>query len=536
MADSYFAGFDLITRDASGVEIPLSNFTLTVRYSGGADITTVDSDDNGFVWSELLTGVDPESQIEFYDNGATYAGVSSQTTKATALDAFTGNKQNRFIIDDLFPTTNETLYVDIYLQDRTGTPTEPEYIGTVAPGETLYKPYESVKNKNLRFYKIERDDEGARRVVDFTDADFIDFDPARSIEDEIGVDTTEVVGGTVGNLFYHKTGDVVGEIPADLTDPGADRIAFWDDSAGQFTWLTVGSGLSITGTTLAASSSGLTVGSGVTGGGANRVLYEDASQNLAASSNLTFDGTHLTVGGDVKARAGTALIGEGGTGLPGLWFGGNVASPSTSNYSLLYSSVDGLIFNTPTGKKLSFRQNNVDQMFIQNTGDVFFVGSILSGTAGSATSILFGNNIGGLPGLWFGSATSAPSFSDYAILNVTGGGAGIKFNTPSSTVMGFRVANAEVLQIGAGTLEVTDAANIVLGTTTGTKIGAASNQKLSFWGAAPVIQQSTFTLASDNTPSGSDTIDIIAWQDTITEIIDNISDIKSILTTIGVTN
>lgn len=40
---------------------------------------------------------------------------------------------------------------------------------------------------------------------------------------------------------------------ASLADPNADRIFFWDDSAGATTWLEVGSGLSITGTTLSAS-------------------------------------------------------------------------------------------------------------------------------------------------------------------------------------------------------------------------------------------------------------------------------------------
>lgn len=37
-----------------------------------------------------------------------------------------------------------------------------------------------------------------------------------------------------------------------LVDPNADRILFWDDSAGAVDWLTIGSGLSITGTTLSA--------------------------------------------------------------------------------------------------------------------------------------------------------------------------------------------------------------------------------------------------------------------------------------------
>lgn len=45
-----------------------------------------------------------------------------------------------------------------------------------------------------------------------------------------------------------------GSITAD--DPGADRLVFWDDSAGKLTHLTVGSGLSISGTTLSSTASG----------------------------------------------------------------------------------------------------------------------------------------------------------------------------------------------------------------------------------------------------------------------------------------
>lgn len=41
-----------------------------------------------------------------------------------------------------------------------------------------------------------------------------------------------------------------------LADPGADRLLFWDDSAGATAWLTAGTGLTITGTTIAASGSG----------------------------------------------------------------------------------------------------------------------------------------------------------------------------------------------------------------------------------------------------------------------------------------
>lgn len=48
--------------------------------------------------------------------------------------------------------------------------------------------------------------------------------------------------------------DFLDDIAA-LTDPGADRLLFWDDSAGAVGWLTVGDGLTITGTTIALTNS-----------------------------------------------------------------------------------------------------------------------------------------------------------------------------------------------------------------------------------------------------------------------------------------
>lgn len=48
----------------------------------------------------------------------------------------------------------------------------------------------------------------------------------------------------------------------------------------------------------------------------------------------------------------------------------------------------------------------------------------------------------------------------------------------------FRVSNA-------GIITLTEAANIVLGTTTGTKIGTSTNQKLSLWNKTPIVQPTT---------------------------------------------
>jgi len=59
-----------------------------------------------------------------------------------------------------------------------------------------------------------------------------------------------------GSDYYAPGGTDValadGGTGASLVDPGADRILFWDDTAGAVDWLTAGTGLTITGTTLDA--------------------------------------------------------------------------------------------------------------------------------------------------------------------------------------------------------------------------------------------------------------------------------------------
>lgn len=69
---------------------------------------------------------------------------------------------------------------------------------------------------------------------------------------------------TEGTDYYKPGGTDVsladGGTGVSLTDPNADRIMFWDDSASAVTWLAPGAGLSITGTTLNAGAVMVTVG------------------------------------------------------------------------------------------------------------------------------------------------------------------------------------------------------------------------------------------------------------------------------------
>ena len=78
---------------------------------------------------------------------------------------------------------------------------------------------------------------------------------ARASAGDINVEGNRVfrVGGADVPLADGGTG-------ASLADPAADRIMFWDDSEGVVAWLTAGSGLTISGSTLTATSAGITNG------------------------------------------------------------------------------------------------------------------------------------------------------------------------------------------------------------------------------------------------------------------------------------
>ena len=103
-----------------------------------------------------------------------------------------------------------------------------------------------------------------------------------------------------------------------LSDPNADRILFWDDSAGNYAYLTAGSGLTISGTTLSASgtvlsttltanedlTAGQTVGVSnfVTGDKVARAARSNHTVTTTPTQNSNFDqynpNANCPIGGD----------------------------------------------------------------------------------------------------------------------------------------------------------------------------------------------------------------------------------------------
>lgn len=101
--------------------------------------------------------------------------------------------------------------------------------------------------------------------------------------------------GTTGSLYYRDASGYF--VPS--TSPGAaDRIAFWDTSEGHVDWLTIGSGLSVSGAGPTTQTLTATGGTASPGGGDKELQYNNSSA-LDGIAGLEVAGTepNLVLGG-----------------------------------------------------------------------------------------------------------------------------------------------------------------------------------------------------------------------------------------------
>jgi hypothetical protein len=149
-------------------------------------------------------------------------------------------------------------------------------------------------------------------------------------------------------LTHHST-TLILPTGANITTAAGDVACFVSEGSDNVRCIsyTRASGASLVG--------GLTIGNAVSGGGANRVLYEDGSQNLATSANFTFNGDTLAVTGTTGGT--TALIvTANGSNSNGIYVGGVGTNLSTYSdntgftiFNRGYTSIEGfsqLVFNT----------------------------------------------------------------------------------------------------------------------------------------------------------------------------------------------
>jgi len=146
--------------------------------------------------------------------------------------------------------------------------------------------------------------------------------------------TNKTISGSSNTLTVLAGSQLSGQTPlanggtgANLTDPGADRILFWDESGNIVTWLTLGTNLSITGTTINATG----------GGGSGTVTSVDID---ASALGLSSDGP-ITTSGTI-ALTGVVDLDSGGTGA-------TLSAPSVDSYMIWESDNSAVEWLTMPG-------------------------------------------------------------------------------------------------------------------------------------------------------------------------------------------
>lgn len=255
---------------------------------------------------------------------------------------------------------------------------------------------------------------------------------------------------------------------------------------------------------------------------ANRVAYFSGSTTLAVSANLTYDGSTFSV---IRgALAATSTDGEVLDNTTAATSGATVQiSPrhrlsgrgwdtddAVSRTVSFFTEVLPVTGNTVTGSwKLGYINpvtSAITYPFtIDNAGSASTASSFLSGgdlRANSTDRIYWLSR--------FKMTSSADGKTTWSNNGVT---AGIGFDVTTDATVKIRTrdqsTDASLTALNAtlsGTLTMSDT-NIVLGTTTGTKIGTATSQKLSVWNATPIVQPTTAVAAATFVANTSGIVD-----------------------------
>lgn len=202
-----------------------------------------------------------------------------------------------------------------------------------------------------------------------------------------------------------------------LTDPGADRILFWDDSAGEVTWLTVGGGLGVSGTTLSGLSAQIFTSSGsfVAPSGVTLVFITAVGAGGGGTGGVT------NTNGGGGGGSGAIIINYPYTVVPGNTYTVTINAGGTAGLDGGSTVFDALTI--PGGKGATSVAGGLSGSYLSNNTPVIGIGN--NGANGEAgTGSRYGGAGGGTIFGTGGAGGTSGSDGSNAAANTGGGGGG----------------------------------------------------------------------------------------------------------------
>jgi hypothetical protein len=273
--------------------------------------------------------------------------------------------------------------------------------------------------------------------------------------------------------------------------------------------------------TVSGTLAGTNGGTGLTSFTANGIVYASSTSALATSADLTYDGTFLRLASDKNFGLGstsaavnmynTAPI-TGATIAYGQFIQATVQPDVTSNgIGLRYQLATAANGGTPytisniTYNYVTQSTFNADSTVTNQQG--YFVDSTMTG---ATNNYGFRGSLAAATGVWnlyMGGTAQNAINGDLRIGSVTAPTVALDVTGDAKISATLAVTGATTLSstlAANGNITIGNAINVILNTGTGTKIGTATNQKLGFFNATPIIQYATTGTTTGFTLVGPD--------------------------------
>jgi len=322
---------------------------------------------------------------------------------------------------------------------------------------------------------------------------------------QLNPDSTLISGGNVGYFLYHKTGGVVGE-----RSP-ANTLADISPLTTKGDLLTYGSanarlGVGSNGQVLTADSTQTngvkwaTPASPPPAGSNTQVQFNNAG-SFGASGNLTFSGNTLQAITGSNAAVPLRVKGAASQANNAYYFDAR-RSDDAIICSIAEDSIGGVLNihgnNGGVGGYFKIHPSGTTSgMLVGGYSYLHFVN--VGSTSAKLIIDTLGSSAGAVPAEWQVYNGKDFTFGGYngflgeVIMKDLSSGYEVFHAYLDSTYGG---SGKPGVRFPTGTLVLGDAVNLEVNTTTGSKIGTGSTQKLGFWGVTPVVQQVLATGAS----------------------------------------